>query len=91
MVDDWDFPYHKLVRRLTDRLGRELLEKSLEGNASLGSGANAVGIPQEEFETIPERYPELARVLQFGVAYNAFSLVLDHNTKRRLWCLIEWH
>ncbi len=33
--------------------------------------------------------PELARVIQFGVAYNAFVLVPNHGTKRRLWCLIE--
>jgi hypothetical protein len=90
MVNEWDYPYHRLVRRLADRIAKELLDKSLEGNAPLGSGANAVGIPQEDFEAIPERCPELARVLQFGVAYNAFTLVPDHNTKKRLWTLIEF-
>ena len=29
------------------------------------------------------------RVLQFGVAHNAFALVPNHGTKKRLWCLIE--
>jgi hypothetical protein len=89
MIDEWDFPHARLVRRLADRMGAELTTKSLEPNASLGSGANAVGIPQEEFDAVPERYPDLARVLQFGVAYNAFTLVPDHSTKRRLWCLVE--
>ena len=89
MVRDWDFPESQLVRRLADGLGAECLAKSLEGNASLGGGATAFGIPQEEFATIPEKHPGLARVLQFGVAYNAFMIVPNHGTKRRLWCLIE--
>ena len=35
------------------------------------------------------RYPDLARVLKFGIAYNAFVLVPNHGTKKKLWCLIE--
>ena len=89
MVQEWDFPQCQFVRRLADGLADKCLAKSLEGNASLGGGANAFGILQEEFDTIPETDPHLARVLQFGVAYNAFVLVPNHGTKKRLWCLIE--
>lgn len=89
MVREWDFPQFQLVRRLADGLAAECLAKTLEGNASLGGGATAFGILQNEFDAIPETHPHLARVLQFGVAYNAFVLVPNHGTKKRLWCLIE--
>lgn len=89
MLREWNFPQFHLVRRLADGIAAECLTKSLEGNASLGGGANAFGIPQEEFEAIPEKHGYLARILQFGVAYNAFALVPNHRTKNRPWCLIE--
>lgn len=85
----WDFPQFQLVRRLADGLAGECLAKSLEGNASLGGGATGFGIPQEEFDALPETHPHLARVLQFGVAYNAFVLVPNYGTKKQLWCLVE--
>ncbi|RWK95008.1 MAG: hypothetical protein EOR53_16395 [Mesorhizobium sp.] len=89
MVRAWDFPHQQLVRRLADGIAKECITKSLEGNASLGGGASAFGIPQDEFDAIPANHPDLARILQFGVAYNAFVLVPDHGTKKKKWCLIE--
>ena len=89
MVREWDFPQFALVRRLADGIAAECRQKSLEGNAPLSGGATAFGIPQEEFEAIPEKHPELAAVIKFGVAYNALVLVPNHGTKKRLWCLIE--
>ena len=89
ILRDWDFPQHQLVRRLADGIAKECLKKSLEPNASLGGGASAFGIPQDEFDEIPRKHPALARVLQFGVAYNSFMLVPNHGTKKKIWCLVE--
>lgn len=89
IVKEWDFPQHQLVRRLAEGMAKECLAKSMEGNASLEGGATAFGIPQEDFNTIPKKYPDLARVLQFGIGYNAFTLIPDYGTKKRQWCLIE--
>ena len=89
ILNEWNFPQYHLVRKLAKGIAKECLIKSLEVNASLGGGATAFGIPQEEFDTIPQTYPRLAQILQFGVAYNAFILVPNHGTKKRLWCLIE--
>ena len=89
MIHEWSFPQCHLVRRLADGIARECVSRSLEGNASLGGGATAFGILQEEFDKIPATHKDLARVLQFGVAYNAFVLAPNHATKGRNWCLIE--
>lgn len=89
MLRDWDFPQQHSVLRLADAIARLCIKKSLEANASLGGGASAIGIPQDEFDQIPSLYPELARVLHYGVAYNALILVPNYGTKKRVWCLIE--
>lgn len=89
IVEEWNFPQCQLVRRLSDGIAKECLTKSLEGNASLGGGAGGFGVPQEEFTAIPESSEDLARVLQYGVAYNAFVLLPEHLTKGRVWCVIE--
>lgn len=89
IVKRWDFPNASGVRDLTEGIATECLAKSLEPNAPLKGGASAVGVPQVEFETIPEIYPHLAQVLQYSVAYNAIDLVQGYGTKRKLWCLLE--
>jgi hypothetical protein len=88
MIREWNFPHHQRVRKLADWIGQQCVEKSLEPNAPLGGGATAIGVPQEEFDLIPERDTALAQLLQFAVAYNAFTLVPQNRTKGRVWCLI---
>lgn len=85
----WNFPQHWPVRRLCSYVAERCLTVSLEGNAPLGAGANSYGIPQEEFQTVAQSHPDLAAVLQFGVAYNAFTLVPRYDCKGKEWCLIE--
>lgn len=88
---EWDFPHSQQVAMLAEGIAEQCVAKTLEGNASLGGGAGtgAFGIPQEEFEEIPQKYEELAKVLKFGAAYNAFILVQHHRAKHQKWCQIE--
>ena len=81
MISEWDFPQFDFVLRLAEGIATQCLAKSLEGNASLGGGANAVGIPQDEFDCILRINPGLARVIKFGVAYNAFALVPESSNQ----------
>lgn len=89
IMNEWNFPLHPHVRLLCDAIGKACVERSMQETAPLGAGANGVGILEEDFARIPVAHPALARVLQFGVAYNAFSLVRNRMVKDRKWCLIE--
>jgi hypothetical protein len=87
IIVSWDFPQHALVRRLTAGMARRCVDVTNQPNGWLTP--NAFGIPREEFEALPASHPGLAHVLQFGVAYNAVTLVPHHQTKGRKWCLLE--
>ena len=89
IIRDWTFPRHHDVRKLCDFIAAQCIEKSLEPNASLGGGANAFGIPDEEFAKIPETYPDLAQVIKYGVAYSALNIKRRYGTKHRDWTLVE--
>jgi hypothetical protein len=89
VIAGWNFPQYQLVRQLAGSLAERCRDESLLPNAWLGAGPNAYGIIQEEFDEIPEKYPDLARVLQFGFAYNAFNVVPRYQCKDRKWCLLE--
>jgi hypothetical protein len=89
ILKEEDFPERTRVLKLADHVAAECLEKSLEPNASLGQGANAWGIPQDEFDQIPNSNRDLARVLQYGTAYNIFGIIRDYGTKKKVWTLIE--
>ena len=89
IIAEWNFPLHPQVRMLCEAIGRVCVERSLQENAPLDGGANGVAILEEEFARVPESYEALARVLQFGVAYNAFGLIRNRSFKNRKWCVIE--
>lgn len=89
IINNWNFPNCNEVRKLVFAIAAECKEKSLEGNASLDGGAIAIGIEQEYFDKIPESNPQLARILKYAIAYNAFSLVPNYKTKHKIWCLLE--
>ena len=89
IIGDWDFPECHLVKLMTEQMAERCLEISLRPNAPLGAGANAIGIPQEEFSNLPTIDPKLARVLQFAIAYNAITVVPRYPCKNIEWCLLE--
>ncbi|MCE9583817.1 MAG: hypothetical protein K8T20_15145 [Planctomycetes bacterium] len=86
---DWNFPHVQAIKYVVTQFGARLLARSLEPNAPLDAGANAYGILQTEFDAIPKMHPEVARVLQYGVAYRAFTLVPRYSCKHEEWCLLE--
>lgn len=89
LVKDWSFPYQDRVRALTDSIAVRCVDMSMSRNARLGPGANAFGIPAEEFGTLADSRPDLARVLQFAIAYNALTLVPNYTCQDEQWCLLE--
>ncbi|HXQ69916.1 MAG TPA: hypothetical protein VN844_05495, partial [Pyrinomonadaceae bacterium] len=88
-IDRWNFPQYQVVRHLVTNLAERCLTTTLAPNAPLGAGANAFGVVQSEFDKIPGKYPDLARILQFAIAYNAFTLVPRYECKGQEWCLLE--
>lgn len=89
ILRDWSFPHHQLLRLIVALIAQRCVERTLEPNAPLNSGANAYGIRQPEFDRLAQSHPELAKVLQFGLAYNALTLVPNHMCKGERWCLFE--
>lgn len=87
IMDGWRFPHDDKVRKLIEWIAKRCLAKSLEPNGAVL--ANAVGIPQEELDSMASDHQGLATVLQFAIAYNAISLVPHHSCKKRTWCLLE--
>lgn len=89
IVAKWDFPNAREVKVLVTYVGRRCREQALTPNAWLGGGPNAIGIVQTEFDRIATDNPELASILQFAAAYNAFLVVRDHDCQDRIWTLLE--
>jgi hypothetical protein len=89
IIREWIFPRHEQVGRLCDYIADQCVAKSLEPNAPLGGGANAIGILEDEFKNILKKHAELAHVIKYGVAYNALAIKRQYKTKNRMWTLIE--
>jgi hypothetical protein len=89
VVNAWNFPESGNLRRLATGMAKECVTASLMPTAKLGGGANAFGIPQDEFEQLVTRHENLARILKFGVAYNVFTLIPEQRAKGKDWCIIE--
>jgi hypothetical protein len=87
IIEGWNFPQHVFVRRLVTEMARRCVDVTTLANGWLTP--NAFGVLQKDFEALPSSHPDLAHVLQFGVAYNAFTLVPHHQTKGKEWCLLE--
>jgi hypothetical protein len=87
IMEKWDFPQDVAVGRLVHKIADLCLDKSLEPNGAVI--ANAYGILQSEFDELPKARPQVARTLQFAVAYNAVTLVPHHSCQKKEWCLLE--
>lgn len=87
IIEAWNFPHDETVRKLVQAIAEGCLEKSTQPNGAVI--ANAYGIPQREFDALADAQPDLARVLQFAVAYNAVTLVPHRSVKNKEWCLLE--
>lgn len=88
IVEAWSFPHATDVRRLAHRIAEVCLERSLQPNAPLGGGANAIGIERSDFKGIVDDR-KLADALFYGMAYSAFTLIPDRKAKGKVWSLIE--
>ncbi|MBP5089498.1 hypothetical protein HUS91_28830 [Pseudomonas chlororaphis] len=89
IMEEWDFPYHALVKDLISGMAKRCKDRTLLPNAPLDHGANAIGIPQEEMDQVLARSERLTRVLHFAFAYKALVFVPQYRCKGRVWCLLE--
>ncbi|MCI0465053.1 MAG: hypothetical protein L0Z62_49665 [Gemmataceae bacterium] len=87
LLKEKNFPYHTRVKRLAHAIGERCRQLTLEPNGWLRP--NAYGLLQEEFNDGVARDRELAATLQFGLAYNAWSVKRDYSCQNETWCLIE--
>lgn len=89
MIDAWAFPFARKVRALIDRIASDCRAVSTEPNASLGAGANAVGVLEIEMKDLLASERELALVLKFAIAYGAIVAIRDYGQGGKAWCLLE--
>ena len=87
IINKWSFPYFDEVRQLVGEIGKRCVEVTLQPNGWLTP--NAYGILQEEFDNLATSHPDLARVLQYAIAYNAVLPVPNYKQGSKVWCLLE--
>ena len=87
MTRQWDFPYSRSVKSIVQAIGDRCRETTLEGNGWLRP--NAFGMPQSEFDHLVATDQEVAAILLFGGAYNAWKIRENYSCKNLVWCLIE--
>ncbi len=85
----WAFPYVRRARALMEAIATASLEMSLKPNARLGYGANAVGIPMDDFNDIIEQDDDLTQVLKYATGYGVLHVVPNYGQGGKDWCLIE--
>lgn len=89
IMEEWDFPYHVLVKDIIHAIALRCRDKTLLPNAPLDYGANAIGIPQDEMDKVLSRSERLTRILHFAFAYKAIVFVPQYKCKGKVWCLLE--
>lgn len=90
IIERWNFPFASSVRKMTAAIAKDCVDESLTDNAWLGSGANAIGIPQQDFsELVSGKNTELTQILHYAVSYNAVLLRPEYPQGGKLWCLLE--
>ena len=89
LFSHWSFPEHQAVARMIETIAALCQARSLEANAPLGAGANAVGVPQEDFDQLSGSHERLSRILLYAAAYNAVTIVSEYECKKKKWCLLE--
>lgn len=87
-IDEWSFPHATRVRAVANAIGQACVARSLEPNAPLGAGANAVAVLEAEFQRLPSDDLVLL-VLKHAVARGAVTIERDYGQGGKLWCLIE--
>lgn len=88
LMAKWDFPYAPRVRKLVAFVAERCLDITLRPNAPLGDGANAYGIPIAELTTLNPQ-EDIARVIQYALAYQALVLIEPYDCKGKTWALLE--
>ncbi|WP_298463975.1 hypothetical protein [uncultured Erythrobacter sp.] len=89
IMTGWSFAYAAEVRRMVDAVAADCVEASLVPNATLGPGANAVAVPEEEMEKLLSADDELALILKHALANGAIIVTRSYGQGGKLWCLIE--